>query len=117
MCVRHAAAASQQRAHIAARLRLMQLPERQAHAGNGKIVTAIRRDDQEQAGVGTAFVELARRMEIAWPDAERRHAAKLASPGGAQSSQLDEHVLRRRQIGKNRNVVARARGTPQLGSR
>src|SRR2546430_14686431 len=117
MRMRHTAAASQQCAHIAARLRLMQLPERQAHAGNGKIFTAMRSDDQKQAGVGTAFVELARRMELAWPDAERRHAAKLASPGSAQRSQLDKHVLRRRQIGKNRNVVARARGTPQLGSR
>src|SRR2546422_11190683 len=75
MHVCHAAPACEQRPHVPARLRLMQLAECPTHLRDVEILTDVGGDHEKQAAVGSAFVQLTRRVEIARADAERRRAA------------------------------------------
>src|ERR1043165_4917024 len=80
MHVRHATSPPEQRAHIAAPPRAMQLTERPLHAGNREIGLIIHGDHQKQPGARPALVELPCGMEVARTESQRRGAAQGPTP-------------------------------------
>ena len=107
----HAAAAPFVERHpIAERLRGEQRAKADLHSGNHRVVGIVRRDLQDDARIGAAFVELPGRMEEARAEADgRRDAARVAD---LQTKFLEKFDVRRiaRDVGGDGVVIVR----PQL---
>src|SRR6266566_1322578 len=76
MHVRHAPSPGEQRPNVPPRLCALESAEREPAVGNLGIFGVVGRDYQEQARVGTAFVELAGGVEVARAEAERGDATE-----------------------------------------
>ena len=110
----HSTAAGDQGAHVPDRLRSLQPAERRAHGGDVEVLRGIRRDDEEESGVRTTLVQLARRMEVAWSESQRGRDPERATPGPAHSAQDRFQIIARRQVGQHGQIVAGSRGPTQM---
>ena len=90
--MRDSAAPREQRPDVAARLGALQLPERDAQLGYGRVCGVVDREHEKQAGVGAALVELSGGVEVAGPEPEGRGAAEGAPPGRADRLELGRDV-------------------------
>src|SRR5207244_9472224 len=114
MHVRHPSGSAEQRTNVAPGLGRLQPAERGCHLGDLDILRRVSRHDEEQAGVRSALVELARGVEVAGAEAEGRCASERARPGGADGLETRGYFRRRRQVSEEGEVVTRAGGPPQL---
>ena len=108
-----AAPAGQQGPDVAARLGLLQPAERDPHPGHRDVFRVVGREHEKQPGVGAAFVQLTGGVEVARPEAERRREAERPGPGAPHRREPGGDLGARRQVGEDREVVARARGAAQ----
>src|SRR4029077_989644 len=92
-------------AHIAARLRLMQPAKGQAHLRNLDVFADISGDHEEKPAVGSAFVQLPRRVEVAGAETERRSTAERPAPSGAPFLKLAKNLGCGRDVGEDGEIV------------
>ena len=114
MHVGHASSAREQRAHIAACLRAMQLAKGPAHFRDLDVARDVGRDDEEETAVGSPFVELTGRVQVARTDAERRRTAERAALGGAHLLEFAKDVGCGRDVREDREVVTGSGALTQL---
>ena len=115
MDVRHAPPARQQRPDVTARLRSFQLPEGLPPLlRNRHVLRIVHGDHEKQPGVGTALMELPRRVQVAGPEAQGGGAAEGAAPLSAQCLKSRGDFGRGRQIREDREVVAGLRAAAQV---
>ncbi len=96
-----------QRLQVAQRLRVLQRAETVWLAGDGYILRVLRRDLDEQAGVGPALVQLPGRMQETRPEAQRRRDVQAVAQREASPLKLTLNRFVVGQIGHDRHVVAR----------
>src|SRR5215204_1513999 len=104
-----AASARRERAEVAERLRLLERREGVGLAGYLHVARVRGRDLDEDAAVGAALVELARRVQEARAVARRRRAARRVAQVRAYLLDDPFGVIRLLEVVEQRDVVARAR--------
>src|SRR5205807_8705922 len=92
---------------IAARRGSEERAESVALAGDRQFLAAVAGDLQEEAGVGSAFVQLAGRVQVARTEAEGAGSFRRLADCALQLMELVLQLARGRQIGEQRDVIAR----------
>src|SRR3989454_11727383 len=113
MHVRHPASPRQQGAHVAARLGALQSAERRAHLGHCGVFGVVRRDNEEEAGVRAALVQLPSGVEVARTEAKRGRAAERAGPRRAHLLEPRGDLGGGPEVSEDRDVVSPKRRAPQ----
>src|SRR3989449_9691142 len=86
----------EQREDVTSRLGALQLAEGYAHLGDLQVDGVVGGKHEKQAGVRTALVELARGVQVARTEAERRRDAEPGRPCGAQRPERGRDLRARR---------------------
>src|SRR5439155_20138811 len=88
------------------RLRLLEHPEGEFLAGDRHVMWVIADELEEDAGVGTALVQLTGRMQVAWTVAHRRCHPVAVANGDSDGVQRTVVLGAGRDEGQQRDVVA-----------
>src|SRR5437762_12397428 len=106
MHVGDASSTREQGAHIAARLRAMQLAKGPAHLRNLDVVADVGRDDEKEPAVRSPFVQLSGRVQVPRTEAERRSTAERVPPRSAHLLELAKAAGRGRNVREDRGIIA-----------